>query len=66
MTTLSDLGYLCYDAYIQAGRTPAEIDEIDVGAWVRVCAWRAARRGAPGTPGKPPEKKRVFIDQVLT
>ena len=61
MTALSDLAYLCYDAYMQAGRLPQEIDGTDICAWLRVCGWRAARRQEK----KKTRKKQLFIDDVM-
>lgn len=61
MKTLSDLAYLCYDSYFQNGRTPGEIDGIDICAWMRVCGWRAARRQKKNKR----KRKRLCIDEVM-
>ena len=60
MKTLGGLGYLCYESYLERGRLPQEIDGADVCAWIRICAWRAARRQETKT-----RKTRRYIDQVL-
>ena len=61
MKSLSDLGWLCYENFMQAGRLPEEIDGTDVCTWLRVCAWRAARR----QKRKQRRVKRRFIDEVM-
>ena len=46
---------------MQTGRLPNEIDGADVCAWLRVCAWRAARRQGK----KKTKKKKRYIDDVM-
>ena len=61
VNTLPDLAYLCYDSYFQAGRTPREVDGMDICAWMKVCGWRAARRQKE----KEPKKRRLYIDDIM-
>ena len=73
MKTLSDLAFMCYDCYFRQGRTPQVIDGLDICAWIRVCAWRAARRRDTSSaacgdafPSRGRQRRRkLFIDDVM-
>ena len=66
MKTLSDLAFMCYDCYFRQGRTPQEIDGLDICAWIRVCAWRAARRRDTSLPPRREKRRRkMYIDDVM-
>ena len=49
---------MAYDYFIQQGRFPREIDDLDVEAWLRIRAWHIGKR----EDGPAPRKRRGFID----